>query len=118
MIVADFENSTRNAVFDHSLTEAMKVSLRQSSHFNILPSSRIAETLKRMRVPVSTPFVEKIAVAAARRDGIGVVVAGGIHPVGASFVLSCNIIDANAGETVWKERGNIVKRRSSRRRQS
>ena len=109
VIVADLENSTRNAVFDHSLTEAMKVSLRQSPHFNILPSSRIAETLKRMRVPVNTPFAENIAVAAARREGIGVVVAGGIHPVGASFVLSCKIIDANAGETVQMFRREVTR---------
>ncbi|MBI4811386.1 MAG: hypothetical protein HY800_08125, partial [Ignavibacteriales bacterium] len=100
ILVAKFENLTNNRIFDHSLTEAIKVSLRQSARLNIFPSERIAEALKRMKMSESQPLNDTTAVAVAQREGVRVVVAGGISPVGTNYVLSSKIIDAVTGEMI------------------
>lgn len=100
IIVADFRNATGNPVFDHSLTEAIRVSLRQSPHLNLFPRDRIIESLRRMGTSDSEQLTEGVALGVARREGIRAVVAGDIQQAGTSFVLSCKIIDAVRGETV------------------
>ena len=48
ILLADVQNDTGNPLFDHSLTTALRISLEQSSHANVLPRARVAATLRRM----------------------------------------------------------------------
>jgi serine/threonine protein kinase/tetratricopeptide (TPR) repeat protein len=98
LVVADFRNLTENKIFDHSLGEALRVSLRQSPHFNLLPPERIDETLRRMEVRGTPELSDSLAVAVARREGVRVVLAGDISRLGDSHFLRCRIIDAVSGE--------------------
>jgi len=99
VVVADFENKTRDSVLDHSLTEAIKVSLRQSAQFNILPRERIASALELLQVS-SSRLDERSALAVARREGARAVLSGNVSRLGSTYSLSCAIIDASTGETV------------------
>lgn len=99
-LVAAFENTTGETVFDHSLTEAMKVSLRQSGRVNLLPDSRIGETLARMKSVKKIPLDEVTALEVARREGARVVLSGNLSRLGNGYLLTCKIIDAVTGETV------------------
>ena len=99
-LVAAFENTTGESVFDHSLTEAMKVSLRQSGRINLLPDSRIGEVLERMKSNKKMPLDEVTALEVARREGARIVLSGTISRLGAGYFLTCKIIDAVNGETV------------------
>ena len=107
VVVADVENTTGNKFFEHSLTEAIKVSLRQSPRINLLPPERIAAALRRMRIEEQHRLDEPTALAAARREDAKVVVAGAINPLGAGYVLTCKIIDAARGETLKIPRREI-----------
>src|ERR1700691_968657 len=46
IVVADFANSTGDAVFDATLKTALNVSLQQSPFLNLLSDSKVVETLK------------------------------------------------------------------------
>ena len=48
ILLADLQNDTGNALFDRSLTTALRISLEQSSHANVLPRARVAAALRRM----------------------------------------------------------------------
>jgi tetratricopeptide (TPR) repeat protein/TolB-like protein len=99
VVVADFENKTRDSVLDNSLTEAIRVSLRQSAQFAILPRDRISRALELLQV--SNPRLdERSALAVARREGARVVLSGNVSRLGSTYSLSCAIIDASTGETV------------------
>jgi serine/threonine protein kinase/tetratricopeptide (TPR) repeat protein len=98
VVVADFENQTGDSVFNHSLTGAMKVALRQSPHLNLFPSDRIPEALQRMELPPDHRLDESTSLTLARREGAQIVVAGSISPVGTSYALMCRIINAGTGE--------------------
>jgi serine/threonine protein kinase/tetratricopeptide (TPR) repeat protein len=100
VMVADFENKTDDHVFDHSLTEAIRVSLRQSTQFNLLPADRIATAMTLLQIPEASPLDQKSAVLVARREGARAVVAGNISRLGTTYLLTCGIIDGGTGETV------------------
>ena len=46
IVLADFANSTGDAVFDDTLKTALSVSLNQSPFLNVLSDNKVAETLK------------------------------------------------------------------------
>ena len=46
IVLADFANSTGDAVFDDTLKTALTVSLRQSPFLNVLSDSEVAKTLQ------------------------------------------------------------------------
>ena len=54
IVLADFANSTGDAVFDDTLKTALSVSLRQSPFLNVLSDSEVAKTLQEMTRPAST----------------------------------------------------------------
>jgi len=98
VLVADFENQTNNSFFDHSLTSAMTVALRQSPRLNLFPSERIPEALQRMQLPPDHRLDEATSLSLARREGAQLVVAGTVSQIGTSYALACKIIDAGSGE--------------------
>ena len=51
IVLADFANSTGDAVFDDTLKTALDVSLRQSPFLNVLSDSQVAKTLQLMTRP-------------------------------------------------------------------
>jgi hypothetical protein len=50
IVITDFENQTEEPVFDKSLYTAFSLATNQSRHINILPHSRMIETLARMEI--------------------------------------------------------------------
>ena len=54
VVVADFDNSTGDPVFDDTLKTALNVSLRQSPYLSVLPDQRVAETLRLMTLSAAT----------------------------------------------------------------
>ena len=109
VVVADFENHTGNQVFDHSLTEATKVSLRQSASFRLLSPKRILEALTRMQLPSDHPLNTETALFIAQREGGRAVVTGDISKLGTKYVLSSRVVDAKTKETV-----RLVRREADR----
>jgi len=107
IVLADFENRTENPVFDHSLSEAMRVTLRQSVYINILPSYKISETLKRMQLPRDQILDKTTALEVAKRESAILVVSGDIVQMGSVFVLTNRIIDATNDETLNIQRVEV-----------
>ena len=59
VVITDFENLTDNPVFDKSLYTAFSLTASQSSYVNILPRSRMVETLARMEMKDLTTINDK-----------------------------------------------------------
>jgi serine/threonine protein kinase len=98
VMVADVENNTSEGVFDHSLTEALIVSLRQSAHLNLLPPERIAAALERMQITGERTLADSTALSVAKREGARVMVAAGIGKVGSAYVISGKVVDVASGK--------------------
>ncbi|MGB2667056.1 MAG: serine/threonine-protein kinase [Candidatus Acidiferrum sp.] len=69
IVLADFANSTGDAVFDDALKTALNVSLRQSPFLNMLSDSEVAKTLQQMTRPTSTKLTPDLARELCERAG-------------------------------------------------
>ncbi len=100
VIVADCENRTENPIFNHSLTEGLRVSLRQSDRINILSSDQVEGAREFLKIPPDRPLDEQTALSVARRQGARAVIAANVSRLGSKYILQCGIIDAASGETI------------------
>ncbi|MEX2089469.1 MAG: serine/threonine-protein kinase [Bacteroidota bacterium] len=98
VLITAISNTTGDSVFSSSVTEAIRVSLRQSRRFSILPGDRIPPALQRMGLPENDPIDEETGLLLARREGIRAVLATSISRLGTKYVLAGRIIDVGTGE--------------------
>jgi eukaryotic-like serine/threonine-protein kinase len=103
VILADFANSTGNAVFDDALKQALTVSLRQSPFLNVVSDEKIGATLRLMTRPMNTPLTPDIAREVCQRAGSKAYIAGSIASIGDEFVLSLKAVNCQSGDTLGLE---------------
>ena len=88
LLVANFENHTNDRVFDQSLDTAMAVGIGQSSYVNVVPASRIAGAMRRMRIKVQNRIDGATARQIAERESVKLVLVPTITEVGGVYQLS------------------------------
>ncbi len=103
IVVADFVNSTGDVVFDATLKQALAIALRQSPFLNILPDSKVSETLKLMTYPENTPVTASVAREVCQRTGSKAYVAGNITRLGSEYVIGLTAINCQDGETLSQQ---------------
>ncbi len=103
VVIADFANSTGDAVFDDALKEALAAELQQSPFLSILPDRKVSETLKLMGRPADQRLDEKTALELCQRAGSTAVLAGSITPLGSHFILGLNAVNCVSGDSLGRE---------------
>ena len=103
IVLADFANTTGDAIFDDTLKTALTVSLRQSPFLNVLPDSEVAETLQQMTRPVGTKLTPELARELCQRAGSKAYVAGSVGSLGSEYVLGLKAVNCRNGDTLAQE---------------
>jgi eukaryotic-like serine/threonine-protein kinase len=103
IVLADFANSTGDAIFDDTLKTALSVSLRQSPFLNVLPDSAVAKTLKLMTRAADTTLTHDAAREVCQRAGSRVYIAGAIGSLGSKYVLELKAMNCQTGDTLAEE---------------
>jgi len=103
IVLADFANSTGDAVFDDTLKTALAVSLRQSPFLNVLPNSKVATTLQQMTRPASTKLTSDVARELCQRVGSKAYIAGAIGSLGGEYVLELKAVNCQSGDKLVQE---------------
>lgn len=101
VVLTDVRNFTGNPVFDESLNEAMRISLEQSRHVNVLSELKVRDTLGRMRQSPDTPLDEALALEVALRDGVRAVVVPSIRETEDRLQVTLDVIDPHTRRTVY-----------------
>lgn len=107
VVVANLENMTNERYFDHSLNEALKVSLRQSSFINPLPKYKVQSALTYMKLSPDYSLDKNTAISVAIREGAAFVILGNIAMLGNNFILTSEIVDPHSGETIIIKRKEV-----------
>src|SRR5215469_14554959 len=100
IVVADFANSTGDAVFDDTLKTALTVALNQSPFLNVLSDNKVAATLKLMTRPTGTELTPEVARDLCQRAGSKAYVAGSIASLENEYVLALKAVDCRSGDTL------------------
>jgi eukaryotic-like serine/threonine-protein kinase len=103
IVLADFANSTGDAIFDDTLKTALNVSLRQSPFLNVLSDSEVAKTLQEMTRPVGTKLTPEIVRELCQRAGSKAYLAGTIGSLGSEYVLGLKAVNCRSGDTLAEE---------------
>ena len=103
IVLADFSNSTGDAIFDDTLKTALNVSLQQSPYLNVLPDSQAAKTLQQMTRPAGTKLTPEIAREVCQRAGSKAYIAGAIASLGSEYVLGLKAVNCQNGGILAQE---------------
>ena len=103
IVLADFSNTTGDAVFDDTLKTALNVSLRQSPFLNVLSDSEVAKTLQEMTRPKGTKLTPEISREICQRTDSKAYVAGSISSLGSQYVLGLKAVNCQNGDALAQE---------------
>ena len=103
IVLADFANSTGDAVFDDTLNTALNISLRQSPFLNVLSDSEVAKTLQLMTRPADTNLTPEVAREVCQRADSKAYIAGSIGSLGSEYVLGLKAVNCQNGDTLAQE---------------
>ena len=103
IVLADFANSTGDAIFDDTLKPALRSSLQQSPFLNILSDRKIALALRLMTRSDNTPLTPRIAQEVCRREQSKAYIAGAIASLDSEYVIGLKAVNCLSGETVAQQ---------------
>jgi DNA-binding winged helix-turn-helix (wHTH) protein/tetratricopeptide (TPR) repeat protein len=103
VVLADFDNSTGDQVFDGTLRRGMAVQLEQSPFLSLIPDDRIQQVLKEMGQPADARLTPAIAREICERTGSTAVLDGSIAPLGSQYVLGLRARGCSSGKVLAEE---------------
>ncbi len=100
ILLSDFTNTTGDPVFDSTLKKALAVSLGQSPYLNVVPDSKVQQTLKLMGKPPETRLTTDISREICQRAHVKAMLTGAIAPLGSEYVITLEAINAATGDSL------------------
>ena len=108
IVVADFDNTTGDPVFDGALKQALAVELGQSPFLNVLSDRKVNETLQMMGRPKNERITADIGRELCLRTGSKALLGGAISSLGTHYLIDLNAVACNTGDTLAKEQGEAT----------
>ena len=103
VLLADFVNTTGDAVFDGTLKQALAVQLEQSPYLNLVPDSKIREALRFMGRPPDQRLTVDVAREICQRQGIKAMLTGTIASLGNHYVVTLTAANGATGDSLARE---------------
>jgi tetratricopeptide (TPR) repeat protein len=103
IVLADFANTTGEAVFDGALKQALSAKLEQSPFLNILSDERARNTLRLMGRSSEEQVTQKTAREICERTGSKATLAGSISNLGGQYTVGLNAVNCHTGDSLARE---------------
>jgi serine/threonine protein kinase/Flp pilus assembly protein TadD len=103
ILLTDFVNTTGDAVFDGTLNQALAVQLEQSPYLNLVPESRIRESLQFMGRKPDEHITGDVGREICLRDGIKAMLTGSIASLGNHYAITLLAVNAQTGDALARE---------------
>jgi serine/threonine protein kinase/tetratricopeptide (TPR) repeat protein len=108
ILIADFDNTTGDAVFDGTLKQALAVKLEESPFLNVLSDQRVRETLGFMNRAADTQVTAAVAREICQRQGIKAVMLGSIASLGSTYVMTLAAENCSTGDVLAREQATAA----------
>ncbi len=109
VVVADFQNSTGNPVFDKTLAAATGIDLRQSPHLTVLSPAKIADTLALMARPKDSPLTPATAQEVCARNNGQEAIEGAVAQIGGQYLLTLTATACGDGKVIAADKATVDK---------
>jgi tetratricopeptide (TPR) repeat protein len=103
IVVADFENTTGEPVFDGALKVALAVALEQSPFLKVFPEDRARDTLRLMQRTPDERITRSLGREIAQREQLKALIAGSIASLGRNYVIALEAVNAQTGDIMARE---------------
>jgi eukaryotic-like serine/threonine-protein kinase len=110
IVLADFSNSTGDAVFDDTLKQALAADLQQSPFLSILSDRRVRDTLKLMGHSIEERLTPEVAQEICQRTGSKAAITGSIGSLGSEYVIGLNAVDCQSGDSMARQQVKATKK--------
>lgn len=100
ILLTEFVNTTGDAVFDGTLKQALASQLEQSPYLNIVPESKVQQTLQFMGRSGGERITTDVGREICQRAGIKAMMTGSIAPLGSHYVLQLNAVNGTTGDSL------------------
>ncbi len=103
IVLADFANTTGDAVFDGTLRQGLAVQLEQSPFLSLVSDQQVQQTLRLMGQPPDARLTPEIARELCQRTGSAAVLDGSIASLGSQYVLGLRAVNCRTGDSLAQE---------------
>ncbi|HQX82164.1 MAG TPA: serine/threonine-protein kinase, partial [Vicinamibacterales bacterium] len=103
IIIADFDNTTGDAVFDDALRQAVAVQLQQTPFVTLLADQSVQRTLRLMSRAADEPLTSAVAREICQRSGAKASVEGSIAPLGTNYVITIGVHNCMTGASLAQQ---------------
>jgi eukaryotic-like serine/threonine-protein kinase len=100
IVLADFTNTTGDAVFDGTLRQGLSVLLEQSPFLSIVSDQQIQQTLQMMGQKPDAKLTPQTARELCQRTGSAAVLDGSIAQIGTQYLLTLTAVNCVSGESL------------------
>ena len=103
LLITEFENSTGETIFDQTLKMALSFSLTQSPFLDIIPETKVRETLKMMGRSSEERITKALGTEICLRLNLKAFITGTIASFGSVYILTLEAINARTNEVFGRE---------------
>jgi DNA-binding winged helix-turn-helix (wHTH) protein/tetratricopeptide (TPR) repeat protein len=110
IVLAEFANTTGDAVFDDTLRRGLSVQLEQSPFLSLISDERIHQVLRMMGKPADVRLTPETAREICERTASAAVLDGSIASLGSQYVLGLRAEDCRTGDVLDEEQVQAAKK--------
>ena len=110
IVLADFNNTTVDSVFDGTLRRGLAVQLEQSPFLSLISDERIQQVLRLMGKPADARLTPEIAREICERTASAAVLDGSIASLGSQYVLGLRAEDCRTGDVLADEQVQVARK--------
>jgi serine/threonine protein kinase/tetratricopeptide (TPR) repeat protein len=110
IVVADFDNTTGDPVFDETLRQGLAVQLEQSPFLSMVSDDRIRKTLALMDQRPDARLTPDVAQGVCVRTGSAAVLEGSIARLGSQYVLGLRAKNCTTSEILADEQAQAARK--------
>jgi serine/threonine protein kinase len=110
IVLADFQNTTGDPVFDDTLRQGLSVELQQSPFLSLIGDQQVQRTLALMGQPKNARLTPQIAREVCERTGSAATLDGSITSLGSQYVLGLRAKSCDTGNILDQEQAQAARR--------
>jgi tetratricopeptide (TPR) repeat protein len=110
IVLADFTNTTGDAVFDGALRQGLAVQLRQSPFLSLISDERIQGVLRLMDQPADARLTPVLAKEICERTASAAVLEGSVASLGSQYVLGLRARNCRTGDVLDEEQAQAARK--------
>ena len=110
VVLADFDNTTGDPVFDDTLRQGLSVELQQSPFLSLISDRQVQQQLALMGQPKEARLTSDVAEHICERTASAMVLEGSIASLGSQYVLGLRAKSCNTGSILDQEQIQAARR--------